>query len=74
MEMKIDTSTPFGWMTMWDPVESHYQADNCSTRNEFIEKAIRFYPAIWTRNLPMLTCPGSWPTCWMASWEPWANG
>ena len=33
------------WMddAVWDQVESHYQADNCSTRNEFIEKAIRFY-------------------------------
>ena len=27
----------------WDVVESHYHGDNCSTRNEFIEKAIRFY-------------------------------
>ncbi len=33
------------WMDddVWDQVESHYQRDNCSTRNEFIEKAIRFY-------------------------------
>ena len=33
------------WMddAVWDQVEAHYQADNCSTRNEFIEKAIRFY-------------------------------
>ena len=28
---------------VWDQVESHYQRDNCSTKNEFIEKAIRFY-------------------------------
>ena len=33
------------WMddTVWDQVESHYQKDNCSTKNEYIEKAIRFY-------------------------------
>ncbi|HIS45733.1 MAG TPA: hypothetical protein IAB47_10250 [Candidatus Scatomorpha merdigallinarum] len=33
------------WMddAVWDQVEAHYQADNCSTRNEFVEKAIRFY-------------------------------
>ena len=33
------------WMddAVWDQVESHYQRDNCSTRNEFIEKAVRFY-------------------------------
>ena len=28
---------------VWDQVESHYQRDNCTTKNEFIEKAIRFY-------------------------------
>mgnify|MGYP000491021032 CR=1 FL=1 len=33
------------WMDddVWDQVESHYQRDNCTTKNEFIEKAIRFY-------------------------------
>ena len=36
------------WMddAVWDQVESHYQKDNCSTKNEYIEKAIQFevYP------------------------------
>ena len=27
----------------WDDVEHHYQADNCSTKNEYIKKAIQFY-------------------------------
>ena len=27
----------------WDMVESHYRGDNCSVKNEYIEKAIRFY-------------------------------
>ncbi len=27
----------------WGEVEKHYQTDNCSTKNEYIEKAIRFY-------------------------------
>ena len=33
------------WMKpkTWDMVESHYRGDNCSTKNEYIEKAIRFY-------------------------------
>ena len=33
------------WMDddVWDQVEFHYQRDNCTTKNEFIEKAIRFY-------------------------------
>lgn len=33
------------WMDdeVWAQVESHYQRDNCSTKNEYIEKAVRFY-------------------------------
>lgn len=33
------------WMTdeTWNEVKSHYRGDNCSTQNEYIEKAIRFY-------------------------------
>ena len=33
------------WMKpdTWDMVEHHYREDNCSTKNEYIEKAIRFY-------------------------------
>ena len=27
----------------WTEVVDHYRADNCSTKNEYIEKAIRFY-------------------------------
>ena len=27
----------------WADVEHHYQADNCSPKNEYIEKAIQFY-------------------------------
>ncbi len=33
------------WLTdaAWNQVKGHYQRDNCSTQNEYIEKAIRFY-------------------------------
>ena len=33
------------WLSdaVWTEVEDHYHADNCSTKNEYIEKAIRFY-------------------------------
>jgi len=33
------------WLTdeAWDEVKGHYHKDNCSTQNEYIEKAIRFY-------------------------------
>jgi hypothetical protein len=27
----------------WGDVKAHYRRNNCSTQNEFIEKAIRFY-------------------------------
>ena len=29
--------------TVWDMVEKHYRGDNCTRKNEYIEKAIRFY-------------------------------
>ena len=33
------------WMApeVWAMVEGHYHADNCSTKNQYIAKAIRFY-------------------------------
>lgn len=33
------------WLTdsAWTEVENHYRSDNCSTKNEYIEKAVRFY-------------------------------
>lgn len=33
------------WLTpdAWGQVESSYTKDNCTTKNEYIEKAIRFY-------------------------------
>ena len=33
------------WLTpdAWSQVETSYTKDNCSTKNEYIEKAIRFY-------------------------------
>ena len=33
------------WLTneTWEQVKNSYRADNCSTQNEYVEKAIRFY-------------------------------
>ena len=33
------------WLTdeAWAKVKNHYRTDNCSTQNEYIEKAIQFY-------------------------------
>lgn len=28
---------------VWNIVKAHYRKDNCTTQNEYIEKAIRFY-------------------------------
>ena len=43
--MKDDKTRHTVWMKpeTWDMVESHYRGDNCSVKNEYIEKAIRFY-------------------------------
>lgn len=27
----------------WNKVKDHYRSDNCSTQNEYVEKAIKFY-------------------------------
>lgn len=45
MNLKKENKKHSVWLSesAWTEVESRYQRDNCSTRNEFIEKAIRFY-------------------------------
>ena len=45
MEMKEVKKKHSVWLSesAWADVEHHYQADNCSTKNEYIEKAIQFY-------------------------------
>ena len=44
-EMKEEKNRHTVWLTddAWELVEKRYQKDNCSTKNEYIEKAIRFY-------------------------------
>lgn len=43
--MKEEKNRHTVWLTdeAWNEVKEHYQGDNCSTQNEYIEKAIRFY-------------------------------
>ncbi|MDE6280299.1 MAG: hypothetical protein K2M15_00650 [Oscillospiraceae bacterium] len=43
--MKDEKDRHTVWMKpeTWDMVESHYRGDNCSTKNEYIEKDVRFY-------------------------------
>ena len=43
--MKEEKNRHTVWLTdaAWNAVKGHYQRDNCSTQNEYIEKAIRFY-------------------------------
>ena len=64
------------WMddAVWDQVESRYQRDNCSTRNEFIEKAVQFYSGYLDTESADAYLRKSSPIYWRASWEPWANG
>ena len=44
MNLKKENKKHSVWLSesAWTEVESRYRRDNCSTRNEFIEKAIRF--------------------------------
>ena len=43
--MKGEKNRHTVWLTddAWELVEERYQKDNCSTKNEYIEKAIQFY-------------------------------
>lgn len=43
--MNEDKNRHTVWLTdeAWNKVKDHYRTDNCSTQNEYIEKAIRFY-------------------------------
>ncbi|MFQ9573639.1 MAG: hypothetical protein ACLR0V_06340 [Roseburia hominis] len=61
MNLKKENKKHSVWLSesAWIEVESRYQRDNCSTRNEFIERPSGSIPVTWTQNLPMLTCPGS---------------
>ncbi len=43
--MKSEKARHTVWLTneAWEQVKNSYRADNCSTQNEYVEKAIRFY-------------------------------
>lgn len=43
--MKEEKNRHTVWLTdeAWNKVKDHYRTDNCSTQNEYIEKAIQFY-------------------------------
>ena len=65
------------WMDddVWDQVESHYQRDNCTTKNEFIEKAIRFYSGYLDTESADAYLPRVLADVLEgANWAPWANG
>lgn len=43
--MKEEKNRHTVWLSdeAWNEVRRHYRKDNCTTQNEYIEKAIRFY-------------------------------
>ena len=43
MADKKDRHTVWLEPEVWDMVEHHYHKDNCSTKNEYIKKAVQFY-------------------------------
>ena len=38
-------------------IEQWYAADNCQSKNEFIEKAVNFYVTIWEYRTTHRCCP-----------------
>ena len=66
---KKDRHTVWLEPAAWDMVEGHYHGDNCSTKNEYIEKAIR---STSIRQARTSICPASSPTCWRVNWARWA--
>ena len=75
-EMKEEKSRHTIWLTdnAWELVEERYQKDNCSTKNEYIEKAIRFYSGYLDAEGADEYLPGYWLRCWKGSWMPSGNG
>ena len=43
MTDKKDRHTIWLEPEVWDMVERHYHEDNCSTKNEYIKRAVQFY-------------------------------
>lgn len=43
MANKKDRHTVWMEPDVWDMVENYYHKDNCSTKNEYIKKAVQFY-------------------------------
>ena len=66
MANKKDRHTVWLLPEVWDMVESHYRKDNCSTKNEYIKKAIQFYSgyldAEGADEYPVFS-----PMCWRAN-------
>lgn len=64
------------WMddAVWDQVESHYQEDNCSTKNEYIEKAIQFYSGYLDAEQADEYLPRVLSDILDGKLGPWANG
>ncbi len=76
-EMKEEKNRHTVWLTddAWELVEKQYQKDNCSTKNEYIEKAIRFYSGYLDSERAEEYLPRvPWLRCWKGSWMPSGNG
>lgn len=58
------------WLTdeAWNMVGGEYKADGCSTQNEYIEKAIRFYTGYRKPIATNATSPTRSPVRWKHDW------
>lgn len=64
------------WLSdeVWQEVDAFYKLDNCPTRNEFVEKALRQYCGRLHAERTSAYCPVRYRRCWRAHWVCSATG
>ena len=58
------------WLSddVWQEVDAFYKLDNCPTRNEFVEKALRQYCGRCTLRGQVHICLAHCKRCWRVRW------
>ena len=64
------------WLSdeVWQEVDAFYKLDNCPTRNEFVEKALRQYCGRLHAERTSAYLPTHYRRCWRAHWACSATG
>ena len=63
------------WLSddVWREVDALYKLDNCPTRNEFVEKALRQYTPRGRAHICLAHCKRCWRVRWACSVTGWAG-